>query len=138
MQGETDVQVKSQLKQWPIQLHLVSPTAPYYNGADVLLVADCVAYAMGSFHNDFLKGKSLAIACPKLDEEQDIYMEKIKSWFDDAKINTLSVLIMQVPCCNGLVALAEQAAQNAQRKVPIKMSVVSLQGEILEEEWISQ
>ena len=138
MQEETDVQVKSQLKQWPIQLHLVSPTAPYYNGADVLLVADCVAYAMGNFHNDFLKGKSLAIACPKLDEGQDIYMEKIKSLFDDAKINTLSVLIMQVPCCNGLVALADQAAQKAQRKVPIKMTVVSLQGEILEEEWISQ
>ena len=137
-QEEIDVQVKSQLQQWPIQLHLVSPTAPYYNGADVLLVADCVAYAMGSFHNDFLKGKSLAIACPKLDEEQDVYMEKIKSWFDDAKINTLSVLIMQVPCCSGLVALAEKAAQNAQRKVPIKMTVVGLQGEILEEEWISQ
>ncbi len=137
MQEETGVQVKSQLRQWPIQLHLVSPTAPYYNGADVLLVADCVAYAMGSFHNDFLKGKSLAIACPKLDEGQDIYMEKIKSLFDDAKINTLSVLIMQVPCCNGLVALAEQAAQNAQRKVPIKVTLVSLQGEILEEEWIS-
>ena len=137
-QEEIDVQVKSQLQQWPIQLHLVSPTAPYYNGADVLLVADCVAYAMGNFHNDFLKGKSLAIACPKLDEGQDIYTEKIKSLFDDAKINTLSVLIMQVPCCNGLVALADQAAQNAQRKVPIKMTVVSLQGEILEEEWISK
>jgi hypothetical protein len=129
--------VKSQLKQWPIQLHLVGPTAPYYQGADVLLVADCVAYALGNFHNDYLKGKSLAIACPKLDEGQDIYVEKITSWIDDAKINTLSVLIMQVPCCGGLLSMAQQAAQNAKRKVPIKYTVVGLQGEILEEEWVS-
>jgi hypothetical protein len=129
--------VKSQLQQWPIQLHLVGPTAPYYQGADVLLVADCVAYALGNFHNDYLKGKSLAIACPKLDEGQDIYVEKITSWIDDAKINTLSVLIMQVPCCGGLLAMAQQAAQKAKRKAPIKYTVVSLQGEILEEEWVS-
>jgi hypothetical protein len=89
--------VQSQLRQWPIQLHLVSPVAPYYQGADVLLTADCVAYALGGFHNDYLKGKSLAIACPKLDEGQDVYAEKIKSWFEKAKINTLTVLIMQVP-----------------------------------------
>jgi hypothetical protein len=94
-----------------------------------------VAYSLGDFHRGFLKGKSLAIACPKLDEGQDIYLEKIKSWFEDAKINTLTVLIMQVPCCAGLLNLAQQAAHAASRKVPIKYVVVGVQGEILQEEW---
>ena len=128
--------VASQLRQWPIQLHLIMPTAPYYQGKDVLLVADCVAYALGGFHSDYLKGKSIAIACPKLDEGQEIYIEKIKSWFEDAKINTLTVMIMQVPCCSGLLHLAKQALENSKRKVPVKSVVVSLQGEILSEEWV--
>ena len=132
---EPEGKIESQLRQWPIQMHLISPTAPYYQGADVLLTADCVAYALGDFHREFLKGKSLAIACPKLDEGQDIYLEKIKSWFEDAKINTLTVLIMQVPCCMGLFNLAQQASQVSQRKVPVKYIVVGLQGEILKEEW---
>jgi len=133
---ETTGKIQSQLRQWPIQLHLISPTASYYQGADVLLTADCVGYALGGFHPDFLKGKSLAIACPKLDEGQDLYQEKIKSWIDDAKINTLTVLIMQVPCCMGLLNLARQAAQVAKRKVPIKYMVVGIQGEMLKEEWV--
>ena len=136
-QEETTGKVKSQLRQWPIQMHLISPTAPYYQGADVLLTADCVAYALGGFHPDHLKGKSIAIACPKLDEGQDVYVEKIKSWLEDAKINTLTVLIMQVPCCMGLLNLAQQAAQSSKRTVPIKSIVVGLQGEILSEEWAS-
>ena len=128
--------VVSQLRQWPIQLHLISPAAPYYQGADVLLAADCVAFALGGFHNDYLKGKSLAIACPKLDQGQDVYVEKIKALIENAKINTLTVLIMQVPCCTGLVNLAMQALSSSARKVPVKSVVVSLQGEILSEEWI--
>lgn len=129
--------IQSHLTQWPIQMHLISPTAPYYQNADVLLTADCVAYALGGFHRDFLKGKSVAIACPKLDSGQEIYLEKIKAWFDDAQINTLTVLIMQVPCCMGLLNLARQAAQAADQKVPIKSVVVSVQGDILQEEWVS-
>jgi hypothetical protein len=136
-QEEVTGGVKSQLRQWPIQLHLVSPMAPYYQGADVLLTADCVAYAVGGFHPDYLKGKSIAIACPKLDEGQDVYVEKIKSWLEDAKINTLTVLIMQVPCCMGLLSLAQQAAQSSKRTVPIKCVVVGLQGEVISEEWAS-
>lgn len=134
---ETVGKITSQLRQWPIQLHLVSPTAPYYQAADVLLTADCVAYALGDFHREFLKGKSLAIACPKLDEGQDIYQEKIRAWLEDAKINTLTVLIMQVPCCMGLLNLAQQAVQASKRKVPIKSIVVGVQGEILQEDWVS-
>ena len=135
--GEAVGEIESQLRQWPIQMHLISPTAPYYQGADVLLTADCVAYALGDFHRKYLNGKSIAIACPKLDEGQDIYQEKIKAWFDEAKINTLTVLIMQVPCCMGLLNLAQQAAQTADRKVPVKYLVVGVQGEILQEEWVS-
>ncbi len=135
-QEETTGKVQSQLRQWPIQMHLISPTAPYYQGADVLLTADCVAYAMGGFHADYLKGKSIAIACPKLDEGQEVYLEKIKSWLEDAKINTLTVLIMQVPCCMGLLSLAQQAVQASSRKVPIKAIVVGLQGEIISEDWV--
>jgi hypothetical protein len=128
--------IESQLRQWPIQLHLISPLAPYYRGADVLLTADCVAYALGDYHRQYLKGKSLAIACPKLDEGQDIYVDKIKAWIDEAKINTLTVMIMQVPCCMGLLNLAQEAAAKATRKVPVKYLVVGLQGEILQEEWL--
>ena len=134
---ETQTRVVSQLKQWPIKLHLIGPAAPYYQNADVILVADCVAYVLGSFHNDYLKGKSIALACPKLDDGQDVYAEKITSWLDEAKINSLTVMIMQVPCCGGLLHLAQQAAGKANRKVPIKSVVVGLQGEILSEDWVA-
>lgn len=126
----------SQLTHWPIQLHLMSPEAPQYHGKDVLLAADCTAFTIGDFHKDFLKGKALAIACPKLDDGHDEYVEKIKALIDDAKINTLTVAIMQVPCCGGLLAIAKEAAEQASRKVPIKCIVISLQGEILREDWV--
>ena len=126
--------VASQLRQWPIQLRLIMTRAPYYQGKDVLLVADCVAYALGSFHADFLKEKSIAIACPKLDEDQELYIEKIKSWFEDAKINTLTVLIMEVPCCMGLLNLAKEALNRSKRKIPIKLVVIGIKGEVLSEE----
>ena len=135
--GDQNVEVKSQLKQWPIQMHLISPTAPYYKGADVLLVADCVAFAVGGFHGDYLKGKSIAIACPKLDEGQDVYEQKIKSWIEDAEINTLAVMIMEVPCCMGLQALAQRALGASNRKVPLKSIVVGVDGEIRSENWVS-
>jgi predicted transcriptional regulator len=104
----------------------------------VLLSADCVAYAAGDFHRDYLKGKALAIACPKLDEGQEVYVEKIRALIDEAEINTLTVMIMQVPCCSGLLHLAQQAAASASRKVPVKCIVVGLQGNVLREEWVGQ
>ena len=128
--------ISSQLRQWPIQMHLISPLAPYYQNADVLLTADCVAYALGDFHREYMKDKSLAIGCPKLDSGQDVYTEKIKAWIDEANINTLTVLIMQVPCCMGLLGLAREAAEKAKRKVPIKYVVVGVQGEVIQEEWV--
>jgi hypothetical protein len=135
-QGEAAGKIESELKQWPVQMHLISPNASYYKNADVLLTADCVAYALGDYHRQYLKGKALAIACPKLDEEQEIYVEKIRAWIDEAKINTLTIMIMQVPCCGGLLALAQEAAKTAKRKVPIKYLVVGIQGDILQEEWV--
>jgi len=134
--GGASVKTRSQLKQWPVQLHLVNPQAPYYQKADVLLVADCVAYALGNFHNDYLKGKPIAIACPKLDENQEIYLEKIKSWFEDAKIKTLTVMIMQVPCCRGLLNLTQAALEKSERKVPVRYIIVGIDGEIITEEWL--
>ena len=130
-------QSKSQLSQWPIQLHLVLPLAPYFRGKDLLLAADCVAYAVGDFHNDYLKGKSLAIACPKLDEGMDVYLEKLVALIDQAKVNTLTVMTMEVPCCGGLLQLAQQAVAKSSRKVPIKSIVVGLQGDIIREEWVN-
>lgn len=135
-QVDENVKRPSQLRQWPIQLHLISPQAPYYEGADVVLAADCVAYSFADFHNDFLKGRSIAIGCPKLDDEQDVYVDKLTSMVDDAKINTLTVVIMQVPCCRGLLSLAQEAVSRASRKIPVKAVVVSLNGDILSEDWV--
>lgn len=126
----------SQLRQWPVQLHLVPPNAPYFQGKDVLLVADCVAYSLADFHKDYLKGRSIAIACPKLDSNQDVYEEKLKALIDDAKINTLTVMTMKVPCCSGLLYLAKNASEKASRKIPIKSIIVSIKGDILKEEWV--
>jgi Pyruvate/2-oxoacid:ferredoxin oxidoreductase delta subunit len=126
----------SQLSHWPVQLHLISPQAPHFQGADLLLAADCTAFSLGDFHKDYLKGKTLAIACPKLDDGQETYVEKIRMLIDEARINTLTVMIMQVPCCSGLLRLAQQAASKAARKIPIKCVVVGIQGGILKEEWV--
>ena len=137
--GEEQVfegKVKSELRQWPVQMHLISPLAPYYQGADVLLAADCTAFSYGGFHNELLKGKAITIACPKLDQGQESYIQKIKSLIDDAKINTLTVATMEVPCCRGLLMLAQEAAKRATRKVPIKYLVIGIQGDLLQEEWI--
>ena len=136
-QAEETGERLSQLKQWPIQLHLVSPEAPYFQEKDILLVADCVPFALADFHKDYLKGKSLAIGCPKLDSEQEIYIDKIAALIDDSKINTLTVMIMKVPCCMGLTHIAKSGSDKATRKIPIKQVVVDVAGgQILSEDWI--
>ncbi|MEK6645140.1 MAG: 4Fe-4S ferredoxin [Candidatus Firestonebacteria bacterium] len=127
----------SQLRQWPIQLHLVSPQAPYFQKADVLISADCVGYALGDFHKDYLKGKTIAIACPKLDEGQESYVEKIKSLIEDAQVNTITIMTMEVPCCAGLVAIAQESLALSKRKIPVKSIVVGIKGDILSEDWVS-
>jgi NAD-dependent dihydropyrimidine dehydrogenase PreA subunit len=126
----------SALRQWPVQLHLVPPGAPYFQGAEVLLAADCTAFAVGDFHARFLRGKALAVACPKLDQGQEIYLRKLTALIDEAGIDTLTVLVMEVPCCSGLVALAREAAARADREVPVKRIVVGVRGDVLAEEWL--
>lgn len=121
----------SELSHWPIQMHLISPQAPIFNNADILLCADCVAYAFGDFHRDYLKGKRLIIACPKLDKGLDIYEQKITALVDTAKIKNLSVMIMQVPCCSGLLHIAEQAVKKAKRDISVNCVVVGIKGQIV-------
>jgi ferredoxin len=126
----------SELRQWPVQLHLLNPAAGYVQNADVLLAADCVAFAMGDFHERLLKGKTLAIACPKLDDGLESYVDKLTRMIDEASINTLTVAMMEVPCCGGLLQIAQAAVAQAKRPIPIKQMVVSLEGEVLREGWV--
>jgi NAD-dependent dihydropyrimidine dehydrogenase PreA subunit len=123
----------SHLRHWPIQLHLVPPTAPFFEGADVLLAADCVAFAVGDFHQKYLSDHSLAIACPKLDTNQEIYLQKLVAMVDEAEISSLRVMVMEVPCCGGLVRLVEQALRQAKRSIPVECLVVGTQGHVLGE-----
>jgi Pyruvate/2-oxoacid:ferredoxin oxidoreductase delta subunit len=127
---------QSELTNWPIQLHLVNPAADFFRGKDVVLAADCVAFSLPDFHERFLQGKSLAIACPKLDEGQDEYIEKIRKMVDESKINTLTVIMMEVPCCRGLMQIAHTAVQGAKRKIPLKAIIVGIRGDVISEEWV--
>ena len=126
----------SQLSQWPVQLHLINPAAPYFRGADLLVAADCTAFSMGNFHSKWLKDKSLVIACPKLDHGAESYINKIAMLIDEAKVNTITVMMMEVPCCGGLLRLVKEAQQMTYRNVPVKAVVVSIKGEILSEDWV--
>ncbi|MCX6551709.1 MAG: 4Fe-4S binding protein [Acidobacteria bacterium] len=123
----------SKLRQWPVQLHLVPPTAPFFQGKDVLLAADCVPVAVGDFHTSFLDGRGLAIACPKLDQHLEVYVEKLAAMIDQSGIRSLTVAIMEVPCCSGLVRLAAQAQAAASRKIPLRLVKVGIRGDILED-----
>lgn len=128
-------EIRSELRQWPVQLHLLNPAAGYFKNADLLIAADCTAFAVGDFHRKFLRGKTLTIACPKLDSNLEVYVEKITAMIDHAHLNTITVMMMEVPCCNGLFKIVQMAVQKSSRKVPVKVIVVSNQGEVLQEEW---
>lgn len=128
--------LRSELTQWPIQMHLINPNAPYFRNADVVIAADCVPFAIANFHQNYLKGKSVAIACPKLDSNMEIYVDKFVSMVDEAQINTFTVMIMEVPCCGGLIQMVKMAIDKAKRKVPVKLIIVGIQGDILSEEWV--
>ncbi|TVR43549.1 MAG: 4Fe-4S ferredoxin [Bacteroidia bacterium] len=127
---------QSQLAQWPVQMHLINPRASHFAGSDLLLAADCVAYAAGNFHNDYLKGKTLAIACPKLDSNREVYLEKLVSLVRDAKINTLTVMKMEVPCCIGIEQMAVAAVERAGRKVPVKSITLGIRGDVIDDRWL--
>ena len=123
-QGKTP----SELRQWPVQLHLVPPTAPYFKDADILISADCVAFAMGSMHQELLKGKALAIACPKLDDTT-AYVDKLAHIFSANDIKSITVAIMEVPCCRGLDVMTREALLKSGRDIPLESLVIGLNGE---------
>jgi NAD-dependent dihydropyrimidine dehydrogenase PreA subunit len=120
---------KSRLSQWPIQLHLVSPLAPYFEGSDLLVAADCTAFALGGFHDGLLKGKKLVIACPKLDDTQG-YVNKLAELIKRNHLKSLTVAIMTVPCCSGLERLVRQAVVLSGEAIDVKKVVVGIDGNI--------
>lgn len=121
--------VQSELSQWPIQLHLISPVAPYFKECDLLIAADCTAFTLGSFHQDLLKGKRLVIACPKLDETGE-YVEKIAELLKNNTVYSLTVAIMEVPCCSGLFRMVQEAVELSGTRLPVKRVVIGLDGTI--------
>jgi ferredoxin len=120
---------RSELSQWPLQLHLVSPLAPYFNGADLLIAADCTAFSFGSFHPDLLKGKKLVIACPKLDDTAN-YVEKLAEILRRNDLRSLTVAIMTVPCCSGLLHMVEEAVVQSGTDIKPKKIVIGIDGNI--------
>lgn len=131
-EAETGIR-QSHLKQWPVQLHLVSPYANYFQNSDLLLAADCCAFAYGDFHKDFMNGKSLAIACPKLDSNQEVYFDKLVSMINESNLKSITVLVMQVPCCSGLYQLATETLKESGKDIPLKVVVMGVNGDILKE-----
>jgi hypothetical protein len=125
----------SQLAQWPVQLNLVSPSAPYFASADLLLVADCVPFAMADFHNRLLKGKAIAIGCPKLDDVQ-CYIGKMADIIKTNNLASLTVIHMQVPCCSGMTYIAKEAIKLSGIDLSFEDVTISLQGEVINSETI--
>ena len=127
--------VPSQLGHWPIQLKLVARTAPYFANADLLLVADCVPFAMGDFHQRFLKGRSVAMGCPKLDDAQ-FYIEKLADILSANTVRSLTVVHMEVPCCSGLTRVAREAVARSGRLNGFEDVTVSLRGDVIRTETV--
>ncbi len=123
---------ESELTQWPVQLHLVPPSAPYWEGADLLISADCVPFTYANFHSELLKGRKLVIACPKLDDT-DPYLEKLTEIIRDNDIKSVTVARMEVPCCGGIAMIAQRAVQESGKDIPFKVITISIRGEIIDE-----
>lgn len=129
--GLNGSEAPSQLRQWPIQLHLLSPQAPYLQGADLVVSADCAPFAYAGFHAKFLKGKILLILCPKLDDGQEEYLEKLSEIFNRQNIKSITVVHMEVPCCFGIGQLVRQALEQAGKNIVIYDYTISLRGKIV-------
>jgi NAD-dependent dihydropyrimidine dehydrogenase PreA subunit len=123
--------IPSELTNWPIQLTLVPPMAPYLQGADILLVADCVPFAFADFHRHFLKDKAVIIGCPKLDQ-MDSYAKKLTDIVRVARPKSLTVIHMEVPCCSGFTRLAQYALAAAESSVPLTDVTIGIRGEIMD------
>ena len=121
--------VPSRLAQWPVQLRLVPVNAPYFDGADLLVAADCTAYAYGDFHNEFIRGRITLIGCPKLDAED--YSEKLAQILSGNRIRSVTVVRMEVPCCGGMVQAVKRAIEASGKDVPCTVTVISADGKKL-------
>jgi hypothetical protein len=122
--------LQSRLQQWPIQLHLLNPDAPYFSDAELLIAADCVPFSYADFHERFLKGKILIIFCPKLDDSLEVYIEKLTQIFKNNNIKSITLTHMEVPCCFGLVRVVEQAVKQSGKNIIIKDYTISISGTI--------
>jgi len=121
--------LQSKLSSWPVQLNLVNPQAEYLEGADLLIAADCTAFAHGNFHNDFIKGRVALIGCPKLDDNE-YYVEKIGMILKQNNIKSITVVRMEVPCCSGIITAAKQAMLNSGEIVQYNEVTIGLDGGI--------
>jgi len=121
---------ETQLRQWPVQIKLMPPNAPYLNGADLLVAADCAAYAYGDFHNGFMNGRITVIGCPKLDEGD--YSEKLTAVLKMNDIKSVTVARMEVPCCGGIVNAVKTALKNCGKPIPLTIATITTDGQILE------
>lgn len=121
----------SELQNWPIQLKLVSALAPYFDNAELVIAADCAAFAYPDFHNRFLKGKILINLCPKLDQDIELYIEKLTQIFKHNNIKSITLPHMEVPCCFGLVKIVEEAVKNSGKNIIVKEYTISIQGNII-------
>ncbi len=126
-----DVNLTSELRNWPIQLKLMNPYAPYLQGADLLIAADCSAFSYANFHSKFLKDKVLMMLCPKLDNDIDSYIEKLSEIFENQDIKSITIVHMEVPCCGGVEFIVKEALQKSQKNIIIKDYTISLNGEII-------
>jgi NAD-dependent dihydropyrimidine dehydrogenase PreA subunit len=120
----------SELTQWPVQLHLITPQAPYFRNADLLIAADCTAFTRGSFHPDLLRGRKLVVACPKLDDTGP-YVDKLAELIRLNELKSLTIAIMTVPCCGGLQRIVEQAVEKSGVPLPVHTVIIGLDGEIV-------
>jgi len=121
------------LSHWPVQIRLVPPTAPFLKNADLLVAADCTPFAYPAFHRDFLAGKVLMVGCPKFDDAM-AYVEKFAGIFAHASLKSVTVVVMEVPCCQGLPAIVKRGMQMAGKTVPTEQVVLSVRGDILRRE----
>lgn len=126
--SHTDIKAESRLSQWPVQIKLVPVNAPYFDGADLLIAADCTAFAYGNFHNDFIKDKITLIGCPKLDSVD--YSEKLTAILAVNDIKSVTVVRMEVPCCGGIQTAVQKALDASGKNVPLNVMVISTDGKI--------
>lgn len=126
--------VESELRQWPVQLKLLNPAAPYFEGADLLLAADCVPLAYGNFHRDFLYNRIVIMFCPKLDPYMEEYIDKVAAILSMHEIRSITVARMEVPCCGGINVVLERAMAKAGKSVPVREAVIGIRGNVLHED----